>query len=41
MSDTEEPSRDKQLKIVIVGDGSSGKVYMRSREQRRFGCVIG
>ena len=27
MSDSEDESRDKNLKIVIIGDGSSGKVY--------------
>ena len=26
MSDSEDESRDKSLKIVIIGDGSSGKV---------------
>jgi len=26
MSDSEEETNDRQLKIVIVGDGSSGKV---------------
>ena len=26
MSDSEDESRDKNLKIVIIGDGSSGKV---------------
>lgn len=28
MSDGDEAGRDKQLKIVIVGDGASGKVYV-------------
>lgn len=26
MSDTEEGVQDKQLKVVIIGDGASGKV---------------
>lgn len=26
MSDSEEESSDKQLKVVLIGDGSSGKV---------------
>lgn len=26
MSDSEEDSQDKQLKIVVIGDGASGKV---------------
>ena len=26
MSDSEDESRDKKLKVVIIGDGSSGKV---------------
>jgi hypothetical protein len=26
MSDSEDESRDRKLKVVIVGDGSSGKV---------------
>ena len=26
MSDSEDESRDKTLKVVIIGDGSSGKV---------------
>ncbi len=26
MSDSEDESQDKNLKIVIIGDGSSGKV---------------
>ncbi len=26
MSDSEDESRDRNLKIVIIGDGSSGKV---------------
>ena len=28
MSDSEDESRDKTLKIVIIGDGSSGKVIL-------------
>lgn len=28
MSDSEEETPDKQLKIVIMGDGASGKVKM-------------
>jgi hypothetical protein len=28
MSDSEDESRDKTLKIVIIGDGSSGKVLL-------------
>ena len=27
MSDSEDDSPDKQLKIVVIGDGSSGKVF--------------
>jgi len=26
MSDSEDESRDRKLKVVIIGDGSSGKV---------------
>lgn len=26
MSDSEEESRDRQLKVVLIGDGASGKV---------------
>lgn len=28
MSDSEEESLDKQLKLVIIGDGASGKVHV-------------
>ena len=31
MSDSEEEAPDKQLKIVIIGDGASGKVNRHSR----------
>lgn len=27
MSDSEDESRDKTIKLVIIGDGSSGKVF--------------
>lgn len=30
MSDSEEESLDKQLKLVIIGDGASGKVHVHS-----------
>lgn len=29
MSDSEEESQDRQLKIVVLGDGTSGKVSPR------------
>ena len=29
MSDSEEETPDKQLKIVIMGDGASGKVIVQ------------
>jgi len=27
MSDSEEESQDRQLKIVVLGDGASGKIF--------------
>lgn len=30
MSDSEEESQDRQLKIVVLGDGTSGKVSPRA-----------
>ena len=32
MSDSEDETPDKQLKIVILGDGASGKVRAASRQ---------
>ncbi|XP_005467394.1 ras-related protein Rab-28 isoform X4 [Oreochromis niloticus] len=38
MSDSEEESQDKQLKIVVVGDGASGKTSLATRfAQEAFG----
>ncbi|WAR21644.1 RAB28-like protein [Mya arenaria] len=38
MSDSEEETPDKQLKIVIMGDGASGKTSLASRySQEQFG----
>uniref|UniRef100_T1ISH5 Ras-related protein Rab-28 n=1 Tax=Strigamia maritima TaxID=126957 RepID=T1ISH5_STRMM len=38
MSDSEEESTDKQLKIVLIGDGSSGKTSLATRfAQEQFG----
>ncbi|XP_033756413.1 LOW QUALITY PROTEIN: ras-related protein Rab-28-like [Pecten maximus] len=38
MSDSEDESPDKQLKIVIMGDGSSGKTSIATRySQEQFG----
>lgn len=31
MSDSEEDSQDKQLKIVVIGDGACGKVRASHR----------
>uniref|UniRef100_A0A8C7DMZ0 RAB28, member RAS onco family n=1 Tax=Oncorhynchus kisutch TaxID=8019 RepID=A0A8C7DMZ0_ONCKI len=38
MSDSEEDSQDKQLKIVVIGDGASGKTSLATRfAQEAFG----
>ncbi|XP_074641865.1 ras-related protein Rab-28-like [Tubulanus polymorphus] len=38
MSDSEEESRDKQLKFVILGDGASGKTSLATQySQKQFG----
>ncbi|KAG9345438.1 hypothetical protein JZ751_008582, partial [Albula glossodonta] len=38
MSDSEEESQDRQLKIVIIGDGASGKTSLATRfAQEAFG----
>ncbi|XP_015200527.1 ras-related protein Rab-28 isoform X5 [Lepisosteus oculatus] len=38
MSDSEEDSQDRQLKIVIIGDGASGKTSLATRfAQESFG----
>uniref|UniRef100_A0A8C7Y0D2 RAB28, member RAS onco family n=1 Tax=Oryzias sinensis TaxID=183150 RepID=A0A8C7Y0D2_9TELE len=38
MSDSEEDSQDKQLKIVVVGDGACGKTSLATRfAQESFG----
>lgn len=38
MSDSEEESQDRQLKIVVVGDGASGKTSLATRfAQEAFG----
>uniref|UniRef100_A0A8C6KEM1 RAB28, member RAS oncogene family n=1 Tax=Nothobranchius furzeri TaxID=105023 RepID=A0A8C6KEM1_NOTFU len=38
MSDSEEDSQDKQLKIVVVGDGACGKTSLATRfAQEAFG----
>lgn len=33
MSDSEDESRDRTLKIVIIGDGSSGKVNLLLKKE--------
>ncbi|XP_023678518.1 ras-related protein Rab-28 isoform X2 [Paramormyrops kingsleyae] len=38
MSDSEEDSRDRQLKVVLIGDGASGKTSLATRfAQEAFG----
>ncbi|XP_048825845.1 ras-related protein Rab-28 isoform X2 [Brienomyrus brachyistius] len=38
MSDSEEESRDRQLKVVLIGDGASGKTSLTTRfAQEAFG----
>ncbi|KAL2088720.1 hypothetical protein ACEWY4_015619 [Coilia grayii] len=38
MSDSEEESQDRQLKIVVIGDGASGKTSLATRfAQEAFG----
>lgn len=34
MSDSEDESQDKQLKIVVIGDGACGKVRATAAGQR-------
>ncbi|XP_064630356.1 ras-related protein Rab-28-like [Lineus longissimus] len=38
MSDSEDETKDKQLKIVVIGDGASGKTSLTTRySQQQFG----
>lgn len=40
MSDSEEESQDKQLKILVVGDGASGKVRPPHRHKHKNGHLL-
>lgn len=40
MSDSEEDSQDKQLKIVVIGDGACGKVRPSHRTQKPLNSHI-
>ena len=41
MSDSEEETPDRQLKIVVMGDGASGKViFLSIRNQCRKGHLL-
>lgn len=40
MSDSEGESFEKQVKIVLVGDGSAGKVdFLMEKKKRVFYCI--
>jgi Ras-related protein Rab-28 len=46
MSDSEDESRDRSLKIVIIGDGSSGKTsistrYSQDQFDRQYNQTLG
>lgn len=40
MSDSEGEAYEKQVKIVLVGDGSSGKVKTRVRPLSDFNSIL-